>query len=554
MALIKKLDVYPPRIPKRYDYVPGTSVDENGKTVSFRAEDIANLSFGISENMVFFISPITVLDNTLTVNNSETSVSQWRINNIEFLSSEIFTQNIPFTFADGFIRTDLLVVTNDPEQPFKYILGAENAIYSPSPLPGEGELRITEVFVDNETITVPPFDLTGYVTKKSYKIYDTAIIDSGDYISSIKVNSETRSFNILKPNSLGLKGFSVDDTDIDNFAYDGMPIYIRNGSEENIELIHNEGNDFLKPFLFSDNQNMIMLPGETYQFLYGTKFIYYVGKFYNESSVEINQNNVPKKVTFSFFELGLENTATHEEIIEALKVYNTGLVISETDLLYIEVVQEDYNFDIELTGLFNWEQLYNVVDQTTFEEEFLQFTCFFETYTVTDFEIIDKRIRCNIANISGSNTTIELQTASRPTIVHNLNLKGVKSIILSSNNLTIHNIRFNEGLLGIIIGGWSNIEVFDKNIPSTVGSVIVSDSPTLKKFISQLPSSLFSFSIDENQMTLDDYESMEDWASNLPVFDSDSGPSVFNFSNNIDSITGTNLETILLTKNVTIIP
>jgi len=54
-----------------------------------------------------------------------------------------------------------------------------------------------------------------------------------------------------------------------------------------------------------------------------------------------------------------------------------------------------------------------------------------------------------------------------------------------------------------------------------------------------------------NQMTLSGYTASEAWALAQPNF---GGGCFMYFNGNVDSITGTNLETILLTKNATIIP
>lgn len=66
-----------------------------------------------------------------------------------------------------------------------------------------------------------------------------------------------------------------------------------------------------------------------------------------------------------------------------------------------------------------------------------------------------------------------------------------------------------------------------------------------------LPKSLIKLDLNYNQMTLAGYTASEPWANNLPVF---TNPCTMQFSVNPDSILGTNLYTILLTKNVIIIP
>ena len=65
-----------------------------------------------------------------------------------------------------------------------------------------------------------------------------------------------------------------------------------------------------------------------------------------------------------------------------------------------------------------------------------------------------------------------------------------------------------------------------------------------------LPSSLTQLDLSNNQMTLSDYTASEVWANSQPAF---TNPCNVYFNSNINSITGTNLEAILITKNCVII-
>jgi hypothetical protein len=57
--------------------------------------------------------------------------------------------------------------------------------------------------------------------------------------------------------------------------------------------------------------------------------------------------------------------------------------------------------------------------------------------------------------------------------------------------------------------------------------------------------------LSSNQMTTAGYTASEPWANAQPSF---AGTCNVNLTGNVNSVTGTNLETILLTKNCTIIP
>jgi hypothetical protein len=66
-----------------------------------------------------------------------------------------------------------------------------------------------------------------------------------------------------------------------------------------------------------------------------------------------------------------------------------------------------------------------------------------------------------------------------------------------------------------------------------------------------LPTGLSNLGLSSNQMTTAGYTSSEPWANAQPAF---SPNCTTFFPGNSNLITGTNLETILLTKNCTIIP
>jgi len=66
-----------------------------------------------------------------------------------------------------------------------------------------------------------------------------------------------------------------------------------------------------------------------------------------------------------------------------------------------------------------------------------------------------------------------------------------------------------------------------------------------------LPISLTSLNLSYNQMTTAGYTGSQVWANAQPSFTTTCN---VNFSNNTNSVTGTTLESILLTKNCTITP
>ncbi len=72
---------------------------------------------------------------------------------------------------------------------------------------------------------------------------------------------------------------------------------------------------------------------------------------------------------------------------------------------------------------------------------------------------------------------------------------------------------------------------------------------TITEFYYALPIGLQGLDLSNNQMTIAGYTASETWANAQPSFTSSCN--VY-FTSNIDSVSGTNLETILISKNCTV--
>jgi len=129
------------------------------------------------------------------------------------------------------------------------------------------------------------------------------------------------------------------------------------------------------------------------------------------------------------------------------------------------------------------------------------------------------------------------------------------SLTLDGNLIVTFNptIALPSSLTQLLLQG-NQIVTFDPtlSLPSSLielglsGNQIVIFNPS-----NELPISLTQLALDSNQMTTAGFTSSEPWANAQTAFSSTCTVSMFS---NINSITGTNLETILLTKNCTIIP
>ena len=124
-------------------------------------------------------------------------------------------------------------------------------------------------------------------------------------------------------------------------------------------------------------------------------------------------------------------------------------------------------------------------------------------------------------------------------IVTDFNFEGDRVFCNMTADGTIYDLSglglINADKIGVV-NGLTNLSFY--------GDKIVTFNPTIP-----LPSSLTDLALDFNKMTLAGYTASEVWANAQPAF---TNPCHVNFGSNIDSITGTNLEAILLTKNCVI--
>ena len=131
---------------------------------------------------------------------------------------------------------------------------------------------------------------------------------------------------------------------------------------------------------------------------------------------------------------------------------------------------------------------------------------------------------------------------------------GLQGLDLSGNQIVDFNpsIALPIGLQELDLGG-NHIVDFNPSIAlpiglqslGLVGNQIVDFNPAIV-----LPTSLNILNLYSNQMTIAGYTASETWANAQPSFTSSCN--VY-FTNNIDSVSGTDLETILISKNCTVI-
>ena len=241
----------------------------------------------------------------------------------------------------------------------------------------------------------------------------------------------------------------------------------------------------------------------------------------SDEAKKVTWYNLPNKINKIYEELSDIKTCTGIEPAKFIWYNLPNKLKALCELVECEEVQPTYNFDLTspkwasngITGeasFINWlanKSLTNIV--------------------VTDFNLEGNRIFCN---------------------------------------MTADGTRYDLGSLGLVnadkigvVNGLTHLYLYDNQIVTFNPSIPLPSSLTyLYLFNNQivtfnpsipLPSSLTYLYLFNNQMTLAGYTASEAWANAQPAF---TNPCNVSFIGNIDSITGTNLEAILLTKNCVI--
>ena len=284
-----------------------------------------------------------------------------------------------------------------------------------------------------------------------------------------------------------------------------------------------------------------------------------------------------KLITIPFGDLGVAiEDVTYEMVSDYIT--NLGIVVEKGENYYFEVIEvievpPTYNFDLtspkwasegvtDESSFINWlaTRSYNNINSLT-------------SIVVTDFNFVGDRIFCNM---TADGTLYELAglglvNADKIGVVN-----GLAHLDLSDNQIVTFNptiplpssltyldlgvnqiVEFNPTIalpsdLTTLFLGVNQIVEFNPTIalPSSLTNLIlgvnqiVEFNPTIP-----LPSRLTYLFLGVNPMTLAGYTASEVWANAQPAF---TKPCYVYFESNIDSIAGTNLEAILLTKNCVI--
>jgi Leucine-rich repeat (LRR) protein len=226
----------------------------------------------------------------------------------------------------------------------------------------------------------------------------------------------------------------------------------------------------------------------------------------------------------------------------------SGNAVSGVNNVLIPLSAEpETNFDVTA----DWS-LASVTDQASFEAFLTSQGA--TSIVVTYFDLTDGRLQALI-DVEGLNglllNSIEVSEVFKISGFDNsLNLVSFSDNQIETFNPTIA-IPSSVETLDL---SYNSISEFNPSIPLPSNLIFFTLAFNSLSYFNpslSLPTSVQLFFLNDNQIATSGYITSEDWATAQPSFST--GCDIF-FENNINSVTGTDLETILLTKNTTINP
>ena len=246
------------------------------------------------------------------------------------------------------------------------------------------------------------------------------------------------------------------------------------------------------------------------------------------------QNNFNRIPSATYAELGITPESTVEEKQIAITTFLEGYDNAETDNLFFEIKEDLPNLIFDVTA--DWANIYGfpVTDQASFEY-FLQnysyssLTNDLTDIVITDFSLISNRLTCNL---QANGTTLSLAASDVSEFNSIGNINGLVNIDLYSSALNTFNPT--------------------KALPDTL-TYLSLNSADLVEFnpIITLPTTLTMLNLNNNYFTPSGYTASEQWATLQPSFNS---PCTISIKYGENSVSGTNLEAILISKNCIVIP
>ncbi len=197
-----------------------------------------------------------------------------------------------------------------------------------------------------------------------------------------------------------------------------------------------------------------------------------------------------------------------------------------------------YNFDVDSS---DWAGV-GITDKASFESVL--------EVTTDNFLLAGDNIKANILTTTSNILSLESLSVTN---VNYITVSGLLELNLNDNQIVTFNpsIVLPSSLLELVLSA-NQIVTFNPTIalPSSLQNLglqynqIISFNPSIA-----LPTSLQTLDLRNNQMTTAGYTASESWANGM--HNAPSGGTI-NLSSNLDSASGTNLETILTSKGWTV--
>ena len=474
----------------------------NGGDPTVRANYTSNIYVRHSElsnpDRIITLGTETKVDNTYTYQDYV-----WSLN------GEQYTNETPdvLTIAPatpGFKRKDISVFTNNGTIGIVQGIETDGATVTTPEVP-DGTLYFKFYDIDGAVVVddpTPPITGTQFIKKSDFQTVENTQLGT-DVIVGLPLNGASY-INFTNPLLESIKGVVFFDP-IDEASdppYNGKPFIFKNLTGNPITIKNNQTVLFFqRAFLTKDGLDIVIPNGEHIRFNYGVKL---EDSFRSWSEDVLETKN--KLITIPLSDLGVDiEDVTYEMVSDYIT--NLGIVVEKGENYYFEVIEvPTYNFDLTSP---NWAS-----EGVTDEASFINWLAIRSYYynndltniVVTDFNFEVDRVFCNM---TADGTTYDLSNLGLVNADKIGVVKGLTILALNSNQIVTFN-------------------------PTTA-----------------LPSSLTELYLSNNRMTLADYTASETWATNQPAF---TNPCYVVFNSNIDSITGTNLEAILISKGCIIIP
>ena len=257
--------------------------------------------------------------------------------------------------------------------------------------------------------------------------------------------------------------------------------------------------------------------------------------------------------------------------INAVHIYNTALNSTQVQELYNIYSEREINFDVENV---DWSAQ-GVTDKASFIS-FILNNSNYTSVNVGYFEYSTTRIRATITGTGILGLYSFVPSSAGITNVNLIGLNNLEALLLNGNQIVTFNpLSLPNNLETLDLSGNQIVTFNPLSLPNSLRQLYLDSNqivdfnpsnplpPNLEELGLQsnqivtfnpslpLPISLTGLQLINNLMTTAGYTGSEPWANSQPAF---TNPCAILFNGNTNSVTGTNLESILLTKNTTITP